>query len=81
MKSLTLKELLFSLVVVGLPAAISAGTTVYLAGDSTMANLGDGPGTGTQGWGEYLFYSFGNNVTVVNDAIAGRSARSFTMEG
>lgn len=31
------------------------------------------------GWGQYLGYSL--NAVVVNDAIAGRSARSFTREG
>ncbi|KUJ09664.1 SGNH hydrolase [Mollisia scopiformis] len=51
---------------------------VYLAGDSTMA-LGGG-GTSTQGWGVYLPYSL-KDVTVVNDAVAGRSARSYTDEG
>jgi len=50
---------------------------VYLAGDSTMA-LGGG-GTGTQGWGVYLPYSL--SISVVNDAVAGRSARSYTDEG
>ncbi|KAK4539270.1 hypothetical protein LTR36_000849 [Oleoguttula mirabilis] len=50
--------------------------TVYLAGDSTMA-LGGG-GTGTQGWGEYLKYSL--TIPVINKAIAGRSARSYTVE-
>jgi len=51
--------------------------TVYLAGDSTMA-LGGG-GTLTQGWGVYLPYSL-EGVTVVNDAKAGTSARSYTNE-
>ncbi|KAI9691976.1 MAG: Rhamnogalacturonan acetylesterase [Bogoriella megaspora] len=54
-----------------------AAPTVYLAGDSTMA-VGGG-GTGTQGWGVYLNQSL--SLTVVNDAIAGRSARSYTREG
>ncbi|KAF1348577.1 Rhamnogalacturonan Acetylesterase [Delphinella strobiligena] len=51
--------------------------TLYMAGDSTMA-LGGG-GTGTQGWGEYIKYSL--SIPVVNDAKAGRSARSYTREG
>lgn len=51
---------------------------VYLAGDSTMA-LGGG-GTRTQGWGVYLPYSL-KGVTVVNDAVAGSSARSYTDKG
>jgi rhamnogalacturonan acetylesterase len=42
-----------------------------------------GGGTGTQGWGEYLHYSYPSttNLTVTNSAIAGRSARSYTREG
>lgn len=54
--------------------------TVYLCGDSTMAE--GGGGSGTQGWGHYLQYSFPSSVAVVsNKAIAGRSARSYTREG
>lgn len=51
--------------------------TVYLAGDSTMA-LGGG-GSGTQGWG----VPFGQFLTipVVNDAVAGTSARSYSDQG
>ncbi|KAF7949462.1 uncharacterized protein EAE97_002971 [Botrytis byssoidea] len=57
-------------------AASAASPTVYMCGDSTMA-LGGG-GTGTQGWGVYLPYSL--TIPVVNDAKAGRSARSYTVE-
>lgn len=54
--------------------------TVYLCGDSTMAP--GGGGSGTQGWGEYLHYSFASSAAVIsNKAIAGRSARSYTREG
>lgn len=54
--------------------------TVYLAGDSTMAE--NGGGSGTQGWGHYLQYSFSSSAAVINSqAIAGRSARSYTREG
>lgn len=81
-------------------AASAYAQTVYLAGDSTMANTGanDGDTAGASssfklqtltvsiarsnqnaGWGAY----FGNYVslTVVNKAIGGRSARSYTREG
>jgi rhamnogalacturonan acetylesterase len=51
--------------------------TVYLAGDSTMAP--GGGGNGTDGWGQYLGQFL--TIPVVNDAIAGRSARSYTEEG
>ncbi|KAF9531141.1 SGNH hydrolase [Crepidotus variabilis] len=54
-----------------------ATPTVYLAGDSTMAELKGA--NGIEGWGHYLQYSL--SVPVVNNAISGRSARSFTAEG
>lgn len=59
--------------------AISNATaqTVYLAGDSTMA-VGGG-GSGTQGWGVY--FSQYLTIPVVNDAVGGESARSFSEEG
>lgn len=57
--------------------ATSAAPTVYLAGDSTMTSAGNNDGTA--GWGKYL--SDYISLEIVNDAIAGRSARSFTREG
>ena len=54
-----------------------ATPTVYLAGDSTMVATGNNDGT--QGWGADLPNYI--SLAVVNDAIAGRSARSFTREG
>lgn len=52
--------------------------TIYTCGDSTMAKDGADNGE-TDGWGQYL----GNytTATVVNKAIAGRSARSYSDEG
>ncbi|KAJ7839688.1 SGNH hydrolase-type esterase domain-containing protein [Mycena olivaceomarginata] len=57
--------------------AASAAATVYLAGDSTMTPNGNNDGTA--GWGKFL--PDYQSLTVVNNAIAGRSARSFTREG
>jgi len=48
--------------------------TIWIAGDSTTAP--DGGHNGTEGWGQYLQYSFGANAKVNNSAYAGRSARS-----
>ncbi|KAK3935076.1 GDSL-like Lipase/Acylhydrolase [Diplogelasinospora grovesii] len=53
--------------------------TVWLCGDSTMAP--GGGHNGTEGWGQYLHYSFGSSIRVNNSAYAGRSARTFTREG
>ncbi|KIY63006.1 carbohydrate esterase family 12 protein [Cylindrobasidium torrendii FP15055 ss-10] len=55
-------------------AAVVQSATVYLAGDSTMAATG-----ANDGWGKYLpnFIS----LPVVNKAMGGRSARSYTREG
>jgi rhamnogalacturonan acetylesterase len=54
--------------------------TIWLAGNSTEAP--GGGGNGTEGWGQYLQYSFLRSVALVNNsAIAGRSARSYTREG
>ncbi|KAK5157166.1 hypothetical protein LTS14_004684 [Recurvomyces mirabilis] len=58
--------------------AARAQPTLYLAGDSTMALKGANNGK-TDGWGNYV----ADYVTlpVVNKAIGGRSARSYTAEG
>ncbi|KAF1959601.1 GDSL-like Lipase/Acylhydrolase [Byssothecium circinans] len=53
--------------------------TIWVAGDSTTAP--DGGHNGTEGWAQYLQYSFGNNAKINNSAYAARSARSFTREG
>ncbi|KAI0633362.1 carbohydrate esterase family 12 protein [Trametes polyzona] len=57
----------------------AAAAKVYLAGDSTMAPNGGGRGTGTDGWGQYVGQYL--DLQVLNQAIGGRSARSFTDEG
>ncbi|KAF8078903.1 rhamnogalacturonan acetylesterase [Lyophyllum atratum] len=53
------------------------GQTLYLIGDSTMA-LGGG-GSGTQGWGVPLSQYL--TIPVVNDAVGGESARSYSDQG
>ncbi|KAJ5115717.1 Rhamnogalacturonan acetylesterase [Penicillium angulare] len=58
-------------------ASSALASTIYLAGDSTMAN--GGGGSGTNGWGQYV--SPYTTWSISNQAIAGRSARSFTRDG
>ncbi|KAK2623551.1 hypothetical protein QTJ16_007105 [Diplocarpon rosae] len=57
--------------------ARAAGPTLYMAGDSTMATARGA--SKIQGWGAYLAYSM-KGIKVVNKALGGRSARSYTVE-
>jgi rhamnogalacturonan acetylesterase len=66
-----------SIIFATMAARALATPRVFLIGDSTMAS--GGGGSNTQGWGEYLKYSL--NIAVLNYAVAGRSARSYTDEG
>ncbi|CAE6527580.1 unnamed protein product [Rhizoctonia solani] len=64
--------------VASMAAAVLAAPSFYLVGDSTMAS--HSASEGIQGWGvripDYL-----ENITVVNKAVSGRSARSYWREG
>lgn len=53
---------------------------VYLAGDSTVQTY-RAQYAPQQGWGYYLQSYFTDNVTVVNNSIAGRSSKKFYDEG
>jgi rhamnogalacturonan acetylesterase len=55
---------------------------LYIIGDSTVRN-GDGTGKGGQwGWGSFLANYFDTTrISVENDAIGGRSSRTFLTEG
>lgn len=64
----------------------SRAVKVELCGDSTMAKDGyTGQGSNTYiGWGEFLqeaMQRHGVSASVSNDAMGGRSARTFTTEG
>ncbi|KAK6081160.1 rhamnogalacturonan acetylesterase [Seiridium cupressi] len=62
------------------PVDDSSNHTVWLCGDSTMAP--GGGHNGTEGFGQYLHYSFDSDlIRINNSAYAGRSARTFTREG
>ncbi|MGN1404142.1 MAG: GDSL-type esterase/lipase family protein [Ruminococcus sp.] len=56
------------------------GCTVYIAGDSTVQTYRESYAP-QQGWGAYLGDYLGDNVTVSNHAIAGRSSKSFYDNG
>ena len=59
---------------------VSDKPTVYIAGDSTVQSYRASYAP-QQGWGYYLADYFDENVTVVNNSIAGRSTKKFYDEG
>ena len=54
--------------------------TIYLAGDSTMADYPP-KSYPMQGWGNKLHLFIPDSVRVVNKAVCGRSSKSFIEEG
>lgn len=55
--------------------------TVYMIGDSTMANKSLDAGNQERGWGHVLGGYFTEDVRVENHAVNGRSSKSFINEG
>lgn len=55
--------------------------TIYLIGDSTMANKDISDDKQERGWGMMLKNCFSDDVVVVNKALNGRSSKSFIDEG
>ncbi|WP_187261181.1 rhamnogalacturonan acetylesterase [Pontibacter beigongshangensis] len=73
-----------SLVLVCAACAVGTGNkstekpTLYIIGDSTVRNTGEGAG----GWGSYIAAHFDSTkLAVSNQAMAGRSTRTFIKEG
>ena len=60
--------------------AVSSKPTIYIAGDSTVQSY-KASYAPQQGWGYYLQNYFNDNVTVSNQALAGRSTKKFYDEG
>lgn len=58
-----------------------ATTTIYMVGDSTMANKSNPDQNPEHGWGQVLDEYLLDEVIVSNHAAGGRSTRSFIAEG
>ena len=56
-------------------------TTIYLIGDSTMADKPYANGNPEKGWGQVLPLYFKEGIAVENHAVNGRSSKSFLDEG
>ena len=55
--------------------------TLYMIGDSTMANKPVMPPNAERGWGQLMPLYFKESVRVENAAVNGRTAKSFISEG
>lgn len=55
--------------------------TIFMIGDSTMANKDISKGSPERGWGMVLQGCFAEDVIIDNHAVNGRSSRSFIDEG
>lgn len=56
-------------------------TTLYLIGDSTMADKKDPDENPEKGWGQMLPLVLNDQIVVANRAMNGRSSKSFRTEG
>ena len=72
--------LFFGLLLI-LTAARKEKTTIFMIGDSTMANKPIDNGQPERGWGMALQGFFTDDIIVDNHAVNGRSSKSFIDEG
>jgi lysophospholipase L1-like esterase len=63
------------------PEPAKPGFTIFLAGDSTMADKPVIPANPERGWGQLLPMYFQDSVRVENHAVNGRSTKSFLDQG
>ena len=73
--------LLLLVVATMLSASTDQPVTIYLIGDSTMANKDTTKGSPERGWGMVLHEYFNDDVRIENHAVNGRSSKSFMDEG
>ena len=81
MKYRVLSVLLVSFILFAFTIEKGEKVTIFMIGDSTMANRDTNSGTLERGWGQMLSCFFTENVTVDNHASCGRSTLSFINEG
>lgn len=72
---------LFAIALVAFAPTPRAPISLYLVGDSTMADKPDPAHNPERGWGQSLPVFFDSGVVVKNHAVNGRSTKSFITEG
>jgi len=81
MKRITLFTLLLGVVLLLCTASGNRVTTIFLIGDSTMADKDISNGKQERGWGMMLQSFFDDQIRIDNHAVNGRSSKSFIDEG
>ncbi|GLB53427.1 hypothetical protein NBRC110019_24680 [Neptunitalea chrysea] len=76
-----MKKLMVLLVLCCFTLSYAQKPTLYLIGDSTMANKKDPEVNPEHGWGQMLPLLMTNAISIQNHAVNGRSSRSFLLEG
>ncbi|MEO8000208.1 MAG: rhamnogalacturonan acetylesterase, partial [Gemmatimonadaceae bacterium] len=72
---------LLAITLVAFTPATRTPVSLYLVGDSTMADKPDPAHNPERGWGQALPVFFDSGVVVKNHAVNGRSTKSFITEG
>lgn len=72
---------IFAIAIIFISSSREPEFTVFMIGDSTMANKDTTGGKQERGWGMVLQQYFDNKVLVDNHAVNGRSSKSFIDEG
>ncbi len=81
MKTSVILSILIVLSFLGSARAGDDGFTLFMIGDSTMADKPVHPENPERGWGQLLPMYFKDTVRIDNHAVNGRSSKSFRMEG
>lgn len=72
---------IFAIAIILISSSRESEFTVFMIGDSTMANKDTTGGKQERGWGMVLQQYFDDKVLIDNHAINGRSSKSFINEG
>ncbi|WP_242082380.1 rhamnogalacturonan acetylesterase [Aestuariivivens sediminis] len=81
MKTRRSYQMIILLLLISAQSCFAQQTTIYMIGDSTMANKKNPEINPEHGWGQVLDQFFTDDVNIDNRAVNGRSTRSFIAEG
>lgn len=76
-----MKNLLLLILFITMPLSAQKKPTLYLIGDSTMAEKVNPETNPEYGWGQMIHQFFQSNIKIENHAVNGRSTKSFIDEG